>query len=78
MLNLDLRKIYRFTPVTLKPSEPLPTGAMYYYECLDCQGIVNSVPHTSAACPCGNLSGGNGQVEIRDATRMSVMTGKLK
>lgn len=78
MLNLDLRKIYRFSPMVLDPSEPLPTGAMYYYECMDCQGIVNSVPHTPASCPCGNLSGGGGRVEIRDAARMSVMTGKLK
>jgi len=78
MLNLDLRKIYRFTPVTLKPSEPLPTGAMYYYECLDCQGIVNSVPHVASACVCGNIRGNGGKVEVRDPTRMSVMTGKLK
>ncbi|MFC5301545.1 hypothetical protein [Azospira restricta] len=78
MLNLDLRKIYRFAPVALKPAEPLPIGAMYYYECLDCQGIVNSVPHTPAQCPCGNLSGAAGKVEIRDPNRLRVMTGKLK
>ena len=79
MLGIDLRKIYRFVPVEPPPKvDSFPTGAMYYYECLDCQGIVNSVPHAPAACPCGNLSGGNGQVEIRDATRMTVMTGKLK
>lgn len=78
MLNLDLRKIYRFTPVTPAPSEPLPTGAMFYYECLDCQVIVNSVPHAPAKCACGNLSGGGGKVDIRDPERLRVMTGKLK
>ncbi|HEX5802720.1 MAG TPA: hypothetical protein VFY24_06825 [Azospira sp.] len=78
MLNLDLRKIYRFTPVTLKPTEALPAGAMYYYECLDCQVIVNSVPHTPAQCACGNLAGDGGKVDIRNAERMRVMTGKLK
>lgn len=78
MLSLDLRKIYRFTPVTPPPTAPLPTGAMYYYECMDCQVIVNSVPHTPAQCACGNLAGGDGKVEIRDAARLRVMTGKLK
>ncbi len=78
MLNLDLRKIYKFTPVVLKPAEPLPTGAMYYYECLDCQLIVSSVPHTPAKCACGNLNGDGGKVDIRDPARMRVMTGKLK
>jgi len=78
MLNLDLRKIYRFTPVTLKPTDALPVGAMYYYECLECQVIVNSAPHTPAQCACGNLSGGDGRIDIRDPSRMRVMTGKLK
>ncbi len=80
MLNLDLRKIYRFTPVTPSPSstDPLPVGAMYYYECLDCQGIVNSVPHAPAQCACGNLVGRGGKVDIRDRARLQVMTGKLK
>lgn len=79
MLNLDLRKIYRFVPVTPAPAiDQLPVGAMFYYECLDCQGIVNSVPHAEAKCPCGNLAGGGGKVEIRDPARLQVMTGKLR
>lgn len=79
MLNLDLRKIYKFTPVTPTPDAgQLPSGASYYYECTECQVIVNSVPHTPAKCACGNLSGGDGRLEIRDPSRLRVMTGKLK
>lgn len=78
MLNLDLRKIYRFSPVELAPSDPLPSGAMYYYECLDCQVIINSVPHAPAQCACGNLRGSGGAVEVGSNARLRVMTGKLK
>ena len=79
MSVIDLRKIYRFVPLEPAPAAgALPTGAMYYYECLDCQGIVNSVPHATAQCPCGNLVGSGGKVDIRDRSRLQVMTGKLK
>lgn len=79
MLNIDLRKIYRFVPVEPPPpSDCLPVGALYYYECLDCQGIVNSAPHGAAQCPCGNLVAASGKIQIRDAMRLRVMTGKLK
>lgn len=79
MLNVDLRKIYRFTPLAPAPaSDKLPTGAMYYYECLDCQGIVSSVPHAPAKCACGNLSGTSGKLDVKDPSRLKVMTGKLR
>lgn len=79
MLNVDLRKIYRFSALAPAPApDKLPAGAMYYYECLDCQGIVNSVPHVAAHCVCGNLSGGGGKVAVRDPARVRVMTGKLR
>jgi hypothetical protein len=79
MLGIDLRKIYRFSPVEPAPKAgSFPVGAMYYYECLDCQAIVNSVPHTPAKCVCGNLSGAGGNLEVRDPARVKVMTGKLK
>lgn len=79
MLNIDLRKIYRFTPVEPAPSpQALPSGAEYYYECLDCTGIVNSVPHVKAACTCGNLAGAGGNLDVKDPTRVKVVTGKLK
>ena len=79
MLNLDLRKIYKFVPVTPAPdSAKLPVGAMYYYECQDCEGIVSSVPLVASKCPCGNLCGNGGKLEVRDPARLRVMTGKLK
>jgi len=79
MLGIDLRKIYRFTPVEPAPGPgKLPVGATYYYECLDCTAIVNSVPHTPAKCVCGNLSGNDGKLDIRDPSRVRVMTGKLR
>lgn len=79
MLNIDLRKIYKFSPLVPAPAlEQLPVGAMYYYECLECQVIVSSVPHTPAKCACGNLSGNGGKLEIREPSRLRVMTGKLK
>lgn len=79
MLSLDLRKIYKFVPVAPAPDvSQLPVGAMYYYECMDCQVIVNSVPHTPSKCACGNLSGNGGKLDIKDPLRLRVMTGKLK
>ena len=79
MSVIDLRKIYRFVPLEpAPPASALPTGAMYYYECLDCQGIVNSVPHVASACVCGNICGNGGKVEVRDPSRVRVMTGRLK
>ena len=66
MLGIDLRKIYRFVPVEPPPkADSFPSGAMYYYECLDCQGIdrfreqhrdmSTTVAHsTRSARPAGN------------------------
>lgn len=79
MLNIDLRKIYRFSPLVPAPApDKLPTGAMYYYECMECQSVVSSVPHTPSKCACGNLSGTGGKLDVKDASRLKVMTGKLK
>jgi hypothetical protein len=79
MLGIDLRKIYRFSPVEPAPAVgSFPVGAAFYYECLDCQAIVSSVPHAPAKCVCGNLSGGSGSLEIQVPERVRVMTGKLK
>lgn len=79
MLNIDLRKIYKFSPVTPAPAaDSLPTGANLYYECLDCQVIVNSVSHAPARCACGNLDGGGGRMATRDPARVRVLTGVLK
>ena len=67
-------------PVNLTAPDPasLPTGGDLYYECLDCTVIVNSVPHIKAACACGNLAGGGGQLTIKDPVRVRVVRGKLK
>lgn len=79
MLTIDMRKIYNFYPVEPAPDPAsLPTGGDLYYECLDCQAIVNSVPHIKSACACGNLAGSGGKLTVRDATRVRVVKGKLK
>lgn len=79
MLNIDLRKIYNFHPVEPAPSpDNLPTGGDLYYECLDCQGVVVSVPHVKVACECGNLTGGGGEVKVQKPERVRVVRGKLK
>ena len=79
MLNIDMRKIYNFYPVEPVPSaDALPTGGDFYYECLDCSVIVNSVPHIKSACACGNLQGAGGKLEVRDPARVRVVKGKLK
>lgn len=79
MLNIDLRKIYNFRPVEPAPDpSSLPTGGDIYYECLDCTGIVSSVPHVQAACTCGNLTGNGGKLDIKDNGRVRVVRGKLK
>lgn len=79
MLNIDLRKIYKFYPIEPAPSaDALPTGGDVYYECLDCTAIINSVPHIQSACVCGNLQGNGGKVEIKLAERVRAVRGKLK
>lgn len=79
MLNIDLRKIYNFYPVEPVPDPAaLPAGGDVYYECLDCLAVVNSVPHIKAACICGNLAGGAGEMAVKDPVRVRVVKGKLK
>ncbi len=79
MLNIDMRKIYNFYPVEPMPDAAnLPTGGEFYYECLDCTSIVNSVPHIKAACACGNLVGAGGKLSVKDPERVRVVRGKLK
>ena len=79
MLNIDLRKIYNFYPVEPAPDPAaLPTGGDVYYECADCNVIVNSVPFVNAACACGNLSGTGGKLNVKDPARVKVVKGKLK
>lgn len=79
MLNIDMRKIYNFYPIEPAPAAGnLPTGGEFYYECLDCLAIVNSVPHIKAACVCGNLTGGGGTLSVKNPERVRVVKGKLK
>jgi len=79
MSGVDMRKIYKFYPVEPAPSpDDLPTGGDLYYECVDCGEIVLSVPRIKSACKCGNLSGHGGKLEVKDATKVKVVRGKLK
>ena len=79
MEGLDLRKIYRFYPVDPAPAaNNLPVAGDIYYECLDCKGIVSSVPRIKSACACGNLSGADGKLEVKNAARVLVVRGRLK
>ncbi|MCL2830534.1 MAG: hypothetical protein FWD77_07355 [Betaproteobacteria bacterium] len=79
MMKIDLRKIYKFTPVTPPPAPgKLPTGGDLYYECTDCSVIISSVPRIESACACGNLKGGDGKVVIQDPAKVNVVRGKLK
>ena len=78
-MNIDLRKIYQFTPVELSAGqESLPTGGDFFYECADCKVVLSSVPYIKCACKCGNLTGGAGKMTVKDAAKVAVMRGKLK
>ncbi|MDR1848635.1 MAG: hypothetical protein LBQ75_01195 [Zoogloeaceae bacterium] len=79
MPSVDMRKIYKFYPIEPAPSpDSLPTGGDLYYECADCGMIVLSVPRIKTACTCGNLSGHSGKLNVKDATKVKVVRGKLK
>jgi hypothetical protein len=77
-MKLDLRKIYRFEPVTHAAGEVLPTGGDVYYECVECGFIVSSVTHIATACDCGNLSGKQGAVDVKSPEKVRPVRGKLR
>ena len=74
-MKIDLRSIYRFTPVD--PADTLPSGGDIYYECA-CGDIVSSVSYIAAACECGNVKGGQGSATVQDAARVKPVRGKLR
>ncbi len=79
MLNIDMRKIYNFHPVEPTPNpESLPVGGDIYYECLDCSVIVSSMPYINVSCSCGNLSGSDGDLKVKNLVLVQVVRGTLK
>lgn len=79
MQNIDLRKIYNFQPINPTPgSTSLLTGGDVYYECLDCSGIISSLPYIKIACSCGNLKGAGGSVEVKNTSLVRAVRGALK
>lgn len=79
MVGVDLRKIYRFSPVEPSPDpSALPVGGDLYYECLECTDVVNSVPFIKCACTCGNLTGAGGKTTVQKPDRVRVVKGKLR
>lgn len=77
-MKIDLRSIYRFTPLDHPAGEPLPKGGDVYYECAECSGIVSSVSHAKAHCTCGNLHGGGGETTVKSPDKVRPMRGKLR
>lgn len=77
-MKIDLRKIYRFTPLDHAPGAPLPSGGDIYYECTACNGVISSVPRIASACECGNLTGNGGQAVIKETDKVNPVRGKLK
>jgi hypothetical protein len=77
-VKIDLRKIYRFTPMDHAPGAPLPSGGDIYYECTVCNGVISSVPRIASACECGNLTGNGGEAVIKEADKVNPVRGKLK
>jgi hypothetical protein len=77
-MKLDLRKIYRFEPISRQPDGSLPKGGDVYYECGSCKDVVSSVSHIASACACGNLTGGGGKTEIKSPEQVTPLRGKLK
>ena len=77
-MKLDMRKIYRFEPVTRNTDGSLPKGGDVYYECTSCSMIVSSVSHIKAACECGNLTGGGGETTVKTPEQVTPLRGKLK
>ena len=77
-MKIDLRKIYRFSPMEHTAGSELPTGGDIYYECTSCNGVISSVPRIPAECECGNLSGNGGEVSIKDVSKVLPVRGKLK
>ncbi|HTJ96149.1 MAG TPA: hypothetical protein VL381_01670 [Rhodocyclaceae bacterium] len=77
-MKIDLRKIYRFTPMEHLAGSALPSGGDIYYECTICNGVISSVPRIASACECGNLSGNGGEAVIKEADKVNPVRGKLK
>ncbi|MCX8086081.1 MAG: hypothetical protein N3C63_04160 [Rhodocyclaceae bacterium] len=77
-MKIDLRKIYRFDALERLPDGGLPKGGNVYYECNECKVIVASVSHIKVACDCGNLTGGGGMTEVKDAAKVTPLKGTLR
>jgi hypothetical protein len=77
-MKLDLRKIYRFEPVTHVAGSALPAGGDIYYECIECGCVVSSVTHIVVVCDCGNLSGKQGAVVVESPEKVRPVRGKLR
>lgn len=79
MTNIDMRQIYNFYPIEPAP-EPADsiTGGDIYYECLDCSGVVSSLPFIKVACECGNLTGNSGSVVVQNVAQIRAVRGTLK
>lgn len=77
-MKIDMRKIYRFEPVSRESDGTLPQGGDIYYECTECQHIVSSVSHLKSACECGNLEGGQGTTAVRSPEKVNPLRGKLR
>lgn len=74
-----LRKIYNFYPVQPAPDpNNLPTGGDIYYECVECNGVVNSVSRIKSSCQCGMLVANAGKCTVSDPSKVRVVKGKLK
>ena len=49
-MKIDLRKIYRFTPMDHAAGTALPSGGDIYYECTVCNGVITPGMPLETSC----------------------------
>jgi len=47
---------YQVVQIGIKDTSEAPRGKDIFYQCVQCNGIISSVPKNNIDCECGNIS----------------------
>ena len=54
MSRKETRKIQKLN-IQITDTSQAPKGKEYYYRCMECGGVIPSIPKDNIGCECGNI-----------------------